>query len=188
MKKIAILLLILFSLEGVAQNYRDYLEKYWYYRHQLKDRFMYYSGDANIQGAHHIAENKNDSWTYTSDSGMIRWADGMWWLGKYIGLLALEYRLLQANGEDCQETLDELNLAFDTYYRLDFKAEGCFLPGAGITDGFFLRDDLDTVCSSNFDNREIIGDYSNCLNGLEKNVNSQDQCIMMFYGLNLVKN
>lgn len=176
--------MLILSLESVGQNYKDYLEKYWYYRHRLKDKFMYYNGNATIQGAHHVAENTNDRW---ESSDMIRWADGTWWLGHYIAVLALEYNLLQTNGEDCQETLDELNLAFDTYYRLDSQAEDCFLVGAGSTNGFFLRDDLDSSCSSNFDNRVIVGGYENCNNGQEANVNSQDQCIMMFLGLNLVK-
>jgi len=48
MRKIAILLLLLFSLESMAQSYEENIEKYWYYRHRLKEQFMYFSGKATL--------------------------------------------------------------------------------------------------------------------------------------------
>ncbi len=186
MRKIAMLLLLLFSLESIAQTYEENLEKYWYYRHRLKEQFMYFSGDASIQGSHHVAENKYDNQQF------IRWSDGIWWLGHYIGVLALEYKLLKTNGEDYSGTLNELYQAFETYYRLDYNAEPCFenvfgQQGDPTVNGFFLRDDLDTTCAPYFDDYEIKGDYHHCGDGTESNVNSQDQCIAMFLGLSLVK-
>ncbi|MCB2208080.1 MAG: T9SS type A sorting domain-containing protein [Bacteroidetes bacterium] len=186
MKKIAILMLLLFSLESIAQTYQENLEKYWYYRHVLKDKFMHYNGDASVQGAHHVAENKYE------EQQFVRWSDGVWWLGHYISVLALEYKLLKTNGQDYSETLDELNLAYDTYYRLDYSAEPCFndpfgQQGTPTINGFFLRDDLDSTCAPYFEEYEVIGSYHNCQTGEEKNVNSQDQCIMMFLGLSLAR-
>ena len=187
MKKLIVFLLLISSFGGIAQSYQENLEKYWYYRNRLKEKFMYFNGNAGVQGSHLMAENRDED----DIVPYIRWADGVWWLGHYIGVLALEYRLLKDNGQVCTETLNELNLALDTYYRLDFNAEPCFndfignTTGDPSTNGFFLRDDLDENCSSYFDNLKIFAGYSSCQNGEEENVNSQDQNILMFLGLDL---
>lgn len=186
MNRVVFLILFSVSFQCIGQDYRGYLEQYWYFRHQLKDKFMYYNGDASAQGAHLIAENKNDYESY------IRWADGVWWMGHYLSVLSIEYLLLQRNNQDLQETIDEINLVFDTYERLDYNAEPCFNdilgdPGQPSINGFFLRDDLDISCSTYFNGYEILADYVHCQDGTEKNVNSQDQCIMMFLGLNMIK-
>jgi hypothetical protein len=172
-----------------AQTYQDNLEKYWHYRNRLKEQFMYFSEDASIPGSHIIAENRdtNKYW-----DPQIRWGDAMWLYGHYIGVLALEYNLLKINGQGTQETLDELNWAFDTYERLDYYAEPCFYnilgnQGQPSLNGFFLRDDVPESCSTFFDNLRIESDYVNaCLQNPQGNCNSQDQCYLMLLGLRLV--
>ena len=110
MRKIVMLLLLLFSLESMAQSYQENLEKYWDYRVRLKNDFIYFTGDPTINGSHQPIERRavyNDE-NYQDDIDM---GDATYNLGYYIGLLALEYKLLKDNGQDCDETLLELYYA-----------------------------------------------------------------------------
>lgn len=63
-------------------------------------------------------------------------------LGYYIGILAMEYKLLEDNGEDTYHTLRELYYAILTFNRLDYYAETLF-GGQPSLNGFFIRDDVD---------------------------------------------
>lgn len=186
MKKLTILLLLLFSLESMAQNYQQNLEKYWYYRHRLKTEFMLLTDNSDIQGSNQVAENTN----FRDPYNFVRWSDGVWWHGQYIAMLAIEYRLLKDNGQNYSETLFELNLALNAYDRLDISVGDCFENGYDYFDGFFLRDDqiYNEEFNSQFPGAEIINDYLRaCGTQNNNNLTSQDQNIQMFLGLLLAK-
>ena len=73
--------------------------------------------------------------------GMMEWGDATVYLGYYLAVLALEYRLLQEAGQPTEATGRELSLALSAYERLDEQAEVVLgLPPS--RNGFFLRDDV----------------------------------------------
>jgi hypothetical protein len=116
-------------------------------------------------------------------------------LGHYIGMLAIEYRLLKDNGQEYNETLLELYYALQAYDRLDRNAENCFRglnpppPLPEDWNGFFLRDDMidDQVRQDYFDVRNINSGYNDQCNQSDGNVISQDQALGLFLGLQLAK-
>lgn len=167
-----------------SQSYQTNLEKYWYYRNRLITEFMYYSGDpTNIPGSNLVAENRasNTELLPDGDNTYIKWADGTWWLGHYIGVLALEYRLLKDNGQDFSETLTELERALIAFERLDY-----YLSPPGQLDGYFIRDDVPGDFHQYFDGiDEIHSDGQDPTNG--KHHISQDQIWSLFLGLRLAK-
>jgi hypothetical protein len=182
--------LILCSLQPLfsqEETYRQNLEKYWYYRERLKNDFIYYTGNADIPGSHQPAENRT---YYGNGSDYIVFADGTYELGYYIGMLALEFKLLKDNGQDTSETELELNFALSAYDRLDRNAEPCFNNSNPDWNGFFLRDDMPKD-----DDRLNYFNVNNIKSGFilesdedEVAVISQDQAIGLFFGLTMVHN
>jgi len=190
MKKIAILMLLLFSLESIAQTYQENLEKYWYYRHRLKTNWMFDSGN-NQQGDNNIPENIGlyEDCIAGFNENYLRYGDQTWLLGHYIGVLATEYRLLSANGQDVSETLHDIHKALQTLERLDLTGEECFPGGTATENGFFIRDDVPFDFYKNIQNfEEIKSDYSIvCGQQDHGNEMSQDQVWGLFIGLRLLK-
>lgn len=71
------------------------------------------------QGSNLIAENlllEEDSLCELEgfDNTVLRWADGTWWLGHYLGALALEYKLLKDNGQDTNEVIEDIHNVLET--------------------------------------------------------------------------
>lgn len=75
---------------------------------------------------------------------MLHFGDAPVYQGYYIGVLATEYRLLQANGQNTDRTLTELYYALEAINRLDEKAESLWgKPNmAHERNGFLLTDDV----------------------------------------------
>lgn len=200
MKKLVVILLLLSSFGSIAQTYQENLEKYWYFRHRLREEFMFFSANASSPGSHMPAECRSDTLIPNNrgdnyEQHFIRWGDGVWWLGHYMAVLALEYRLLKDNNQDYNGTLNELIQALNTYDRLDLVIEGCFANGCPEWNGFFARDDIPASNDQFFpkslpnDNPylTIASDYYNhCDSATGGNVPSQDQIISLFLGLRLV--
>jgi hypothetical protein len=70
-----------------------------------------------------------------------QWGDATISHGYYVGVLATEYELLRANGQNTDRTVNELYCAIKALERLDYTAES-FFGGSNSLNGFFLRDDV----------------------------------------------
>jgi len=191
MKKLILIFLIFFAFDSLGQTIQenmDWMEKYWFYRNRLKNEFIYYTNFSPIAGSHQVIENRANYPSPYDAFDYIRLGDATQNLGYYIGLLALEYKLLNINGQDKQGTLTELNLALDAFERLDFNAETCFGGSQGVVNGFFLRDDMpsDENLKNYFNVENIYSGYAACCNKTDGNVISQDQVIGLFFGFTLV--
>jgi hypothetical protein len=123
---ILIVLALLLSNSAIfGQNDRQNLEKYWYMRKQLKERFLRV-GDKpgyNIPAGKIVsgpAWHEDPSATVLS---RIQWGDGTIELGWYIAVLATEYKLLKDKNLPTEETAYELFMAIKTIDRLDQVAE-----------------------------------------------------------------
>jgi len=193
--KAVILAVILLSFlsQVLSQDHQLNLEKYWYYRERLKNDFIYYTGDPTMKGSHQPVECRMN-YINVNKADYVRMGDATANLGYYIGLLAIEYRLLKDNGQETDETLLELYNALQAYDRLDLNAENCFrdLPINPLPEdwnGFFIRDDMenDTVLQNYFNVTEINSGYDNCCHQNDSNVVSQDQVIRLFLGLRLAQ-
>ncbi|MDR2868331.1 MAG: hypothetical protein LBV46_02170 [Bacteroidales bacterium] len=179
----ACLLIIKLSSAVMAQSPEENREKYQIYRERFKTEFLYNSGDASIQGSYIPMESLR-----TSESGQKSgyWADGVWWLGHYVAMLSIEYRLQQLDNVNTDETLQELRHVIATYNRLDLEAERCW-GGNDSLNGFFLRDDIDNSLASTLNVKTINSDYKKyCGKGLEKNAPSQDQLWASYVGFALL--
>jgi hypothetical protein len=158
-------------------------EKYEHYRTRLKEQFMLYSGDATVQGSHLPMESLLPN---ASGRNTGYWADAVWWLGHYVAMLSIEYKILQNNNLDTSQTLNELRLAMKVYERLDYNAERCW-GGADTLNGFFLRDDVSGEQAAQFHVDNISSDYkSHCGKGNKHNTPSQDQLWGSYLGFALV--
>lgn len=203
-KILAILILLVgLALPLLSQPSVEHLEKYWYYRERLKNDFIYYTGNPSIKGSHQPIECRADYYTDHRES-FIRMGDATANLGYYIALLALEWKLLNDNGQfdDCLQTKDELEKALEAFERLDINAENCFReqiedpPPSSDINGFFLRDDMggddqEDLMEIYFDVKRIISGYLEHCGpniGEDENVISQDQAIGLFLGFKMVKN
>ena len=150
MKKLIFLLFLyttIFSIQG--QTPQKNLQKYWDYRQQLEEKFVWVS-PCNEPGSNIPASKINTHIRGTS----ISWDDGNKILPYYIGLLATEYRLLKDNNINYTRTRDELYYTLLAFERLDMTAETFDFTGRSefncdlrtiyspSFNGFFLRDDV----------------------------------------------
>ena len=158
--------------------------KYDFYRMNLLTKFMFFSDDGMKQGSCQPMESLRSE----RDGGKTAyWADGTWWQGHYIALLATEYARLRMEGDtlSASSTLRELHQALRVYVRLDSMAETCW-NGRPACNGFYLRDDVPG--SMGFDGLKIVSDYQRrCGDTLStSNGPSQDQAWATYLGLALV--
>lgn len=185
MKKISIYLLLLAScFAAFSQSDISNEAKYWNYRNNLKQRFMYYTKNPDIKGSHLPVELiKIDSKKQTT----AYWADATWWQGHYIAMLALEYKRLQLQGLPTDSTLQELKWAVKTLIRLDKYSES-YWNGKDTLNGFFLRDDVPADLNTAMNVDIIDSDYESKLGDTTtlSNAPSQDQIWACYLGFALV--
>src|SRR5258705_8649694 len=106
-----------FIFLAAAQGPGDNLIKYWKYRERLKNFVVV--GDC--QGCSCPAVGRSNA----SNLDPLEWSDATIEDGYYIGMLAMEYKLLKDHGytAQLQETARELYYALEAINRLDLTAE-----------------------------------------------------------------
>ena len=137
--------------------------KYWFYRNRLINEFMKIGPNAGESTPLFNLVREDPAFekyvlAYAGD-GMIRST------GQYIGVLATEYAILKASGQDYTNTLIELLYALNAIKRLDETAEtynfcnssslspplpaqaSCTATGPN-WNGFLIRDDIDCAPGS----------------------------------------
>lgn len=180
---------IFFSISSslFAQNEATYLKNYQFYQQRFYDKFIYETQDGFIQASNIPIEYRQ---TKKDGKTVAYWADGVWWLGHYVGMLAMEYERLRVTNQDTSLTIKRLKSALETYQRLDLSAEKCWGSDSFTTflNGFYLRDDIPKEANSIFSVDIISSDYVSGCNKLEskKNAPSQDQAWASYIGLALV--
>ena len=188
-KKLMYCVLLFFcvwSMDGLAQTAALDLQKYNAYRERLRTEFMFCAQDGRVQGAYLPAElRKTDAYGYR----IAYLADGTWWQGHYVAMLATEYARLRKDGDTASaaQTLEELRKALQVYDRLDLEAEGCW-NGEASLNGFYLRDDVPASLKDTFAVQVVNGDYTRRCGDLQTTSNgpSQDQAWASYPGLALV--
>ena len=73
--------------------------------------------------------------------GILNWAEPQIWFGKYLMILATEWKLLHDNNQNTEQVEKEIYLAVMASKRLDVNAELKFNEPA-MRDGFSVRDDV----------------------------------------------
>ena len=183
------LLIALFCLcygFAASQPAADRLEKYQLFRNRLHTLFMYVSGDGAIQGSYIPMEALR-----VDSKGRLTayWADGTWWQGHYLAVLATEYARLKRDGDTlgASATLEEIRQALAVYSRLDTVAERCW-NGTPSLNGFYLRDDVPQSLADSFGVQFVLSDYKRHCGNLSSTGNgpSQDQAWASYLGLALV--
>jgi hypothetical protein len=127
------------SVELYAQSSQKNLEKYWYYRYRLKNYFMVVGPSEGMS----LPAHARNIW-----GGYLTWLENpVIDLGYYLGVLATEYALLQANGQNTDETIRELYYALHAFNRIDMAGDhlwgGTCMPTDDCSlNGYFVRDDI----------------------------------------------
>jgi hypothetical protein len=171
-----------------AQSPEENEEKYWNYRNKLRNDFMIGIGPDMGQS---IPASVRDT-----VSGALQWTDCTIAFGQYIGILAMEYRILDDASLSTAATVEELFYALWAMNRLDYHAES-FFGGTPSLNGFFIRDDISedsldmeaVLAHLNQGLAEpkisyLISDYMNI--EPRNNEESIDQAILLITGLGLV--
>lgn len=133
MKKLIVLIACLFAIPNlIAQTPQQNLDKYWFYRHRLKTKFMVsknqntIAGDL-INGINIPASSRNTLIDPNISEGgyqkTLKWGDALKNIGYYMGVVATEYRLLKDAGQSTEETIQEIVNTLQTLERLDMRAE-----------------------------------------------------------------
>jgi len=137
MKKNFLLILFFVSLFAQSQNEEKNLEKYWHYKERLHHYFVKVGPDVGESVVAYV-RNKNRGYkrgfTFGDQTIDLAW---------YIGVLATEYRLLENQKENTQETLQALYYAIKAFERLDrCENEAPWNLDSARLDGFFHRYDV----------------------------------------------
>ena len=139
--KLTILFLFLLNISMSGQGIEHNLEKYWYYKQRLEERFMVVSS-TNEQGTNKPLARIGYRW----NSDFLFWGDGNGESQYYLGVLSTEYKLLKEYGQDYTNTLNKLAYALMAVDRIDKNAEKYWRGGSAQPsdlNGFFIRDDVD---------------------------------------------
>lgn len=180
-KKLNILIYFLFLLISSSSVNAQYYfpkekAKYWLYRERLKN-FMVRSNGETCVGCDIPAVTKDAVGTAIVGPDKIGWADTPWFLGYWMGTLAMEYQLLTNAGysstsPEVMQTKADLYGAIQAANRLDYEAEeswsrginpACspcgnqYQPCKANLNGFLLDDDI----PSNFAQVQSIIDQLN---------------------------
>jgi len=172
-----------------AQSEDAFLEKYQYYQERFYEDFIYYSADNPFsQGSSLPVEYRR---LRTDGKVLLYWADGVWWLGHYVGMLAMEYQRLKLTMQDTLPTLRKLQAALATYKRLDYVAESCWNDTSTSRElnGFYLRDDITDEIKKKLKADILVSDYIRYCGKIDSkgNAPSHDQAWGSYIGLALVK-
>ena len=181
------LLLFLSSIRLSAQLEETFLRTYQDYQSRFYHYFIYETGDPMTQGSFLPIEYRK----YRTDGKtVVYWADGVWWLGHYVAVLALEYERLKLTGQDTSTTIRRLYSALMTFKRLDLNAEFCWGDTTALPkpNGFYLRDDVSANMNKEYSAEFISSDYVRFCGKRETkgNAPSQDQAWACYMGLALV--
>jgi len=181
----------LLLINGIALGQAPQLneEKYWEYRDRLRNEFMIGIGPG--MGMSTPAGVRD------TVSGILQWTDATMDLGQYIGVLAMEYRILENKGMGTDETVEELFYALYALNRLDYNAER-FFGGTRSLNGFFIRDDIDEDSlnmpavlehlNQGLAEPKITGLDSDHMDEIPRNnEESLDQAILLITGLGMVE-
>jgi hypothetical protein len=171
-------------------------QKYWRMRADLLNDYMIGVGDGPGESF----------WGYRNIENKLAFGDNTIKQGLYIGLLAMEYRLLANNNSPTEQTVKELFYALQAINRLDFKAE-VFCGSNGVVNGYFIRDDVfesgingtgttdpELLLKLNSDPSltpilSVKSDYQNGISSpFASNQASQDQYAFLFLGLAMAIN
>ena len=161
MKYLFLVLFLLTFIIGNGQNNLLNEAKYWVWRDRLTNDFMVpnYTGDYAHKGRGVIFNKRGDGdfqdlnydfWT--SYSGGFDISDEGFQMGKYLIVLATEWRLLFNSSLPTKQTEAEIFWALKTIDRLDYDAETYWSyfwsrgqeVWGGQRDGFMIRDDVFT--------------------------------------------
>lgn len=129
-KTLLVVSFILYGVLGFSQNAQTNLQKYWKYRERLRN----YVVVGDCQGCSLPAKDR-------SGDGIFGWTDETITLGHYIGMLAMEYKLLEGRGQNLQQITEDLYYAVEAFNRLDYMAEFYYGSSPSL-NGFFIRDDV----------------------------------------------
>lgn len=163
MKKfITYILLSIVAISSFAQySFQKEKDKYWIYRERLKNFMVRYNGTV-CKGCDILAEGREktsrDQYGNETGPAKLDWADTPWFIGYWVGTLAMEYKLLksacdQGNSEEAcaqlDKTREDIYGAIQSINRLDWEAEeswGCSScsdgPCSANINGFLIRDDI----------------------------------------------
>jgi hypothetical protein len=188
-KLILFFLVLISALPANAQySFPKEKAKYWLYRERLKNFMVRSNGVAVCRGCDILANNRgaNDP----PDLDLVEWADTPWFVGYWIGTLAMEYQLLINSGlsdssPEVMQTKADLYGAIQSINRLDYEAEESWhcppcntstYPCPTYLNGFLLNDNI----PSNFAEALSIIDQ---LNGgaIPPPDNFRDLCIASAY-------
>ena len=192
-KLLHIILIMLPALVGVNHSFSQTPqlneEKYWDYRDRLRQEFM--TGIGPEMGMSIPASVRD------TVNGILQWTDCTMAHGEYIGILGMEYLLLDDRSASTEATVEELFYALYALNRLDLTAE-VFFDGTESLNGFFIRDD---ISEDSLDMEEVLEHLNQGLavpriNGLDSdfmdeiprnNEESLDQAILLLTGLAIVR-
>lgn len=206
-----VFLLLFLSQASSAQTEQENHDKYWLYRHQLRERFMKIgTGPGESLPASVIIPGI--SYGTAENSKVMHWRDATISLGHYLIVLATEYRLLLEHGQETTTTENEIYYALKAALRLDqycehFTTGGAYGTDPGFVNGLMMRDDVPQDFYMNWENytdeypfidldihdpSQIQSDFSfhqgygssaTLMEYNEKNIQSIDQVVSLLLGL-----
>jgi hypothetical protein len=145
-KHILFLNCILFcALVSSAQTAVANHQKYWYQRSKMRNDFMKVGPNQGEslplveRGFHSQLQSAPSNISYNS---WMSGADLISEMGKYIAVLATEYKILIDNNQRTDSVLKELYYALYALDRLDYNAESYYSNSTKQLDGFMMRDDV----------------------------------------------
>ncbi|MBL7892610.1 MAG: T9SS type A sorting domain-containing protein [Bacteroidia bacterium] len=156
-KNILVFLSFVLFFNAQAQSPTENLQKYWKYRERLKNLVVV----GNCQGCSVPSKGRDGV-------GNLDWSDATIGMGYYIGMLAMEYKILKDHNETTAlaNTKKELYYALEAINRLDKMAEyywqiyhngnSSYVSTSADLNGFFIRDDVDhNFLSRNYNGSKI---------------------------------
>jgi len=190
--------LISSSIIGQTNNLNS--DKYWVYRDRLVHDYMLGIGPENGKSFPFMERYRYSH----SKSATLYWDDATIGLGYYIAILATEYKLLNDNKKNTDNTIMELFFALEALNNLDYKAETRYFnssnkQGKPSLNGFFIRelasDSMQKATNYTWYNTntnllkvdKLFGESINNSPTQSKAEMSKDQVIFLMVGLRLVQ-